>query len=58
MTDYEKIDAIAEDCLKLNNLIEEHGTDMMRAVMRVLLFEVAQQIAHKQAEAESSSATE
>ena len=58
MAAYEKIDAIAEDCLNLNNLIQEHGTDMMKAVMRVLLFEVAQEIARKQVEFEASSAAE
>ena len=58
MTDCEKIDAIAEDCLNLNGLIQEHGTEMMKAVMRVLLFEVAQEIARKQVEEETSFVSE
>jgi hypothetical protein len=58
MTDYDKIDAIAEDCLNLDKLIREHGAEMMKAVMRVLLFEVAQEIVRKQVELEASSAAE
>ena len=44
------VNEMAEACLKANELVKVHGTPEMQAIMRVLLFQIGQEIARKQAE--------
>lgn len=46
----DQIEVIAQACIEANDLIQESGTDMMKTIMRVLLFEIGQEIARQQAD--------
>lgn len=40
---------LADACLAANEVIERHGTSEMRALIRLLLFQVGQELARQQA---------
>ena len=42
-----QFDAIAHECLDLNERIKARGTDTMKLLMRVLLLEIGQEIARQ-----------
>ncbi|MCJ2106370.1 hypothetical protein MKK70_13455 [Methylobacterium sp. E-041] len=44
----EQIEAIANACLEANEVIERHGTPEMQTLMRLLLFQIGQEIARQQ----------
>lgn len=46
------IDAMAAVCLRAHEAVKEHGTPEMQATMRILLFQIAQEIAREQAESQ------
>ncbi|TXN42506.1 hypothetical protein [Methylobacterium sp. WL7] len=46
------VNEMAEACLKANELVKVYGTPEMQAIMRVLLFQIGQEIAREQAESQ------
>ncbi|TXN15778.1 hypothetical protein FV219_02020 [Methylobacterium sp. WL122] len=44
-----KINAIADLYLRAHEIIEQHGTPEMRSLMRLLLFQIGQELARQEA---------
>lgn len=45
-----KINMMADACLKAHELVKAHGTVEMEATMRILLFQIGQEIALRESE--------
>ncbi|MFD0936949.1 hypothetical protein [Methylobacterium trifolii] len=52
MTETSDLEAVAEACLSANEVVSEHGTPEMQALMRTLLFMVGREIAAQSSQAD------
>ncbi|MCJ2034596.1 hypothetical protein [Methylobacterium sp. J-068] len=50
MTMTDEMVALAEVCLEANEIVQAHGTPEMKSLLHLLLLEIGQEIARRQAE--------
>jgi len=52
MSEEGEINTLVEACVKTHELVKAYGTPEMQATMRMLLFQIGQEVARRQAESQ------